>query len=227
MDFAKMFQTWINVVTSPSDETFSQELDQPEANFTTAFVGIMIAAVGVTIFAVISLFISMLLQSIGMIGPNMFDMSNMPSDIPPEMIAQMTMIMGAGVGFGFVFAFLNLIIVPISFVIGSGFYFLVAKLMGGQGEFEKHTYALSIYQAPLMIVSSALTAIPLLGGCLSLFVMLYHVVLTFFAIKTAHRLGDGAALFIALLPLLIGFLCVGSLLCTGLSLALVGVAAGQ
>jgi hypothetical protein len=134
--------------------------------------------------------------------------SLMGSDMPPEMAAQMAAFTGASIGLGIVFAFIgSLIFAPLGFLIGSAIYFLIAKVLGGEGSFERHTFALSTFTAPLLIVNGALGIIPVLGACLSFVVYIYQIVLTYFAMKVAHNLTSGKALLVALVPLIIGLIC--------------------
>ena len=97
---------------------------------------------------------------------------------------------------------------PIGFLIGSGIYFLIAKLFGGTGSFEEQTYLLATFQAPIGIVSSVISIIPILGGCVSFLLFIYQLVLTYFAIRVVHRLGGGQAAVVAVAPVLIVLLCV-------------------
>jgi len=113
--------------------------------------------------------------------------------------------MAAAVGSAFCAAIL---FTPILFGIGSLIYFAVAKLFGGEGEFEEQTYFLSTFAAPLIIVSSVIGIIPFLGGCVAFILWVYRVVLTYFAVKVAHNLTSGQAVIVALTPIIIGLLLI-------------------
>jgi hypothetical protein len=198
-----MIQTWINVVTQPGEDVFREELHKPDANIGTAVIWIIVAAVGLAIFSAIGSLVS------GLIGGSASIMQSLlnSSDIPPEVAAQLAVYTAAS-GFGVVGAFIGgLIFAPIGFFIGSLIYFAIAKLVGGVGNFEKHTYMLATFTAPIMVVNGAVSIIPFLGGCLSLFIAIYQIVLTYFAMKVTHNLSTGSALIVALTPIIIGLLC--------------------
>ena len=55
MDFAGIFQTWITVLTKPSEATFEAERQKPNANLTTAIIWIVIAAVILAIFSALEI----------------------------------------------------------------------------------------------------------------------------------------------------------------------------
>ncbi len=207
MDFAAMFQTWINVLTKPGEATFQEELEKPHATLGSALIWIVIAAVITAVLSVISVLVGSLFS-----GGSSIMQSMMGSDIPPEMAAQMAAFTGASIGIGIVFAFVGaLILAPLGFLFGSAIYFLLAKIVGGQGDFERHTFALATFSAPLLIVNGALGIIPILGGCVSFLVYIYQIVLTYFAMKVAHNLSSGMALLVALVPLIIGLICAAAI----------------
>jgi hypothetical protein len=204
MDFSRMFQTWLNVLTKPNEATFEAELHQPQVSLGTALIWIVIASVALAVFSTISAVIAGALGT----GSSMTQMLLSQADLPPEVQAQFAA--SAAVGGGTILGTLcgTLILAPIGFLIGSAIYFGVAKIFGGVGTFEQNTYALATFVAPLMVVSGALGIIPFLGGCLSLVVSIYQIFLTYLAMKVTHRLSNGAALAVALTPVVIALICV-------------------
>ncbi len=204
MDFAAMFQTWMNVLTKPGEATFEAERHQPQANLTTALIWIVIAAVFLAIGNALSALISSLLGG----GGSMMQMFLDQADLPPEVAAQLSASAAAGAG-GIVGAFCGaLIIAPIFFLIGSGIYFLIARLFGGTGTFEEQTYLLAASAAPITIISGLVGIIPLLGGCVGFLLAIYQIVLNYFALKVTHGLTSGKALAVVLIPVGIFFLCI-------------------
>lgn len=208
MDFAAIFQTWMNVLTKPSEDTFELERQNPGANFTTAIIWIIVAGAILAVLSAIGALISSFINGgLMTLGPMLED-----ADISPEVAAQLTAITAGGAG-GAVSTFCaSLIFAPIAFLIGSGVHFLIAKLFGSTGNFEEQTYLLATFSAPIMIINGVLSLVPILGGCLSLFVFIYQLVLTYMAIKVAHRLGSGQSVVVALGPTLIFFTCVACLI---------------
>ena len=204
MNFAAMFQTWMNVLTKPGEATFEAERHQPQATLTTALIWIVIAAVFLAIGNALSALIGSMLGG----GGSMMQMFLDQANLPPEVAAQLSASAAAGAG-GVVGAFCGaLIIAPIFFLIGSGIYFLIAKLFGGTGTFEEQTYLLAAIAAPTTIISGIIGIIPILGGCVGLLVVVYQLVLNYFALKVSHGLTSGKALAVVLIPVAIFFLCI-------------------
>ncbi|GAB4453391.1 MAG: hypothetical protein Fur0044_48270 [Anaerolineae bacterium] len=207
MDFAAVFQTWINVLTKPSETTFELERQKPGANLTTAIIWIIAAGAILAVLSAIGALISSFING----GFTTLQPMLEEADISPEVAAQLAAITAGSAG-GVVGTFCaGLIFVPIAFLIGSGVHLLIAKLFGGAGSFEEQTYLLATFSAPIMIINGILSLVPILGGCLSIFVFIYQLVLTYMAVKVAHRLGSGQAAVVALGPTLIFFTCIACL----------------
>lgn len=88
-------------------------------------------------------------------------------------------------------------------IIASGVYQLVARLLGGAGDFNGLYNAYAAFAAPLIVLSYPLGAIPLVGVCLSGLLGLYHLVLTVIAIQAVNRFGYGKAILTVLIPILV------------------------
>lgn len=204
MDFAAMFHTWINVLTKPGEAAFEEERAHPQAKLSTAVIWVVVAAVVSAVFSGIGAAISGLIGGASTMGPLLQQM-------PPEVQAELGQFLSqsAGAGFAGIGSAVcgTLILAPIFFLIGSGLWYLIAKLFGGTGQFEEQTYLLATFNAPIMIISAFLGAIPFVGGCVSFFVWIYQVVLTYFAMKVTHNLTSGKALMVVLVPLVVVFLC--------------------
>jgi hypothetical protein len=123
--------------------------------------------------------------------------------IPPEMRGQVGSVLGlvtGGAGFGAIIA------VPLGFLIGTFIIHLIAKMLGGQGDYGKYAYLSSTFQAPLTIISSILSIIPFLGGCIGFLLIIYTYVEAYFAVKVNYGLTSGRAIAAILIPLAIVFL---------------------
>jgi hypothetical protein len=202
MDFGAMFQTWVNVLTHPNEQTFIDEQNKPQAKLSTALIWIVIAAIIVAIFSIFRVLIG---AAIG--GPGMFEQLATQFDLPPELAEQMVQQASAGIVSGIITGFCGaLIAVPLGFLIGSGLYWLIAKLLGGTGSYEGQTYLMATYTAPLMIINGIVTVIPIAGGCLAFIIGIYNLVLTYFALKVSHDFTSGKAITTLLIPVLIGIL---------------------
>lgn len=204
MDFSLMYQTWLRVVTQPNEATYSEEAEKPDANLSTAMIWIFIASVALGVLSAVAVLVNGLLFNTPLLMGSMFGGSDMPA-APTE---QMGQFMLAGVGMNLIFSLiLTPILMPIGFLIGSLIYYVFARLLGGSGPFELHTYMLATFTAPLLVVNGALSIIPIVGSCLTFALYFYQMVLTYFAVKTVHNLSPGRAVLVALSPLLIFLFC--------------------
>ena len=217
MDINAIFQTWVNVLTHPNEQTFEAERDSPNATLQTAIIWILGAAV---VTSILGFFQGLIFRGAALSGMQQFmDMAGMP----PDVARQMGMVMGgaavAGVG-----SFVGIITAPIFFVIGVGIFHLIAKLLGGEGQFDKYAYLIATFQAPISIASSVLAFVPVLGGCIGLLVSIYSIVLAYFATKVNYGLSSGRAIVVVLVPVIVLFLlaiCMGTLI-AGLVIANTG-----
>jgi hypothetical protein len=225
MDFNAMFQTWVATLTQPGEAVFEQE--ESRADLTTALIWMALAGVVMAFFGMIASGVGMLMNMGSM--AQMEQLLNDPSMDPAmrQLMQDMgpLMVGGGGIAAILISAVVTVIVTPIAFLIGSGFYFLIAKLFGGTGDFATQTYMLAMVQAPIGIITSALNVVPLLGACVSFFVSLYSIVLSYYALKVSHRLSSGAALGVVLTPIVIIFLCICSI--TMLLIALISAGASS
>ncbi len=208
MDFGAMIQTWLNVLTHPGETVFQEERTKPQATLANAIIWIIIAGVIAAIFGAIGAAISGALGT----GAGLMQTILSQADLPPEAHQQMLRIFAArtaGGGAGLFGALCGtLFIVPIFFLIGSGIFFVIAKLFGGDGDFSEQTYLLATFTAPITIVNAVIGVVPYLGGCVTFFISIYQLVLTYYAIKVSHNLSSGKAIMTVLVPILVIFACV-------------------
>ncbi|MCB0088036.1 MAG: YIP1 family protein [Caldilineaceae bacterium] len=198
MDFSSILQTWIAAVSNPNEEFYEAERTKPEATINTAVIWVLIATV-------IAAVLGALRTIIGINAMGGMEQLLSQMDMPPEMTQQMTQMLSGGAGAGLAIGSLlfSLILTPIFFLIGVGIFYLVARMLGGQGDYGRYAYLISTFYAPLTVVSSVLGFVPLLGGCAGLIIVIYQVVLTYFATKVEHRLTSGKAIAVALTPIII------------------------
>jgi hypothetical protein len=102
----------------------------------------------------------------------------------------------------------------IGFAIGVALIHWVARFLGGQGTFDKLSYAMAAITAPVTLISAFLipiNAIPYASFCtLPVFFLLglYVIYLNITAAKSVHRFGWLEAIIAVFLPaIMIGFLC--------------------
>ncbi len=200
MNFAEMWQTWLKATTSPNDATFEELRQKPEANVTTAIIWM-------AIYGAVS-------AVVGIIGGLMF--ANTMNSVLPDILAQMELpaaeaaqaeqmlriFTGGGLGLATGFASLvNIVVVPLMFLIGVGIYFILAKVLGGNGDFGRYAYLNAAFSAPLGILTTLLGLVPF-AGCISPLISIYSLVLLYFATKTEHQMSSGRAIWVVLIPVL-------------------------
>jgi hypothetical protein len=119
----------------------------------------------------------------------------------------------------------------IGFYLGSGIFYVLARIFGGQGDFSTQSYLLSLFEVPLGIVVAVLSlvsAIPVAGTCIagiaSLGVSAYTLILLVRALKVAHDMTTGRVVTAVLVPVVI-LLLVPCLVI--LALTLMGPAVGS
>ncbi len=198
MDFAAMFQTWMNVLTKPGEPVFQEESQSENATIVTALIWMVIAGAVAVVGGLISAAISSLFG-----GAATFASFAAEADLPPEVAAQLAAVQGGG----YAAACFAIFLVPIVFLIVSSIHFATAKALGGTGSFEKNTYILATFWAPIGIVYYAFSWIPLLGLCIWLVTVIYQHVLTYFSMKVVHGLDTVKAIIVTIVPVLIMLLC--------------------
>ena len=200
MNLSDMWQTWLKATTSPNDATFAELRQKPDANLTTAVIWMAIYGVIAAIAGMISSFI--FAGTIQSALPSALQQLN----LPPEEMAQVEQVlrflagnMMAGAGLA---SLANIIWVPVWFLIGVGIYHLLAKLLGGVGEYGRFAYLSAAFSAPLGIVTTLLSLVPL-AGCVTPLIGIYSLVLSYFALKAEHQLSSGRAIMVILIPLIL------------------------
>lgn len=81
-------------------------------------------------------------------------------------------------------------VVVVVFIIIYGLQHLVARILGGQGDFDHMIYAVSAYAAPLGIISGVLSVVAIAIPCVqfvSIILGLYAIALNAIAIKAVHQ----------------------------------------
>lgn len=187
MDFAAMIETWRRVVLQPGEEVFQQEKTSPNANLQTAVIWMVIAGVVAAIFGFIQ----------GLTAAGSVNMILDQADLPRDVAAQLRPLIGSMVGAGGLAA---IITVPLFFLIGAGIYHLLARVLGGEGDYGIFAYLLATFQAPITMASAILGIVPFLGGCLAFLLTIYSLVMTYFAIRVNYNLPGGRAIAVLIIP---------------------------
>ena len=209
MNLGEMFRTWLNVLTKPGEEVFEAEKSRPQATLGTALIMMVIAAV---IGALFTLLRGWMFQAqLGAMGG--FEAILQQADLPPELSAQLTNSLSTifSPRIGIAGALGGLVMSLLGFLVFVGILHLVARLLGGQGEYGRYAYLNASFYAPLSIVAGLLGFIPVLGSCLAFLLVIYEMVLAFFATKVEYKLSSGRALVVVLLPLIVAVVLVSCL----------------
>ena len=203
MDVKSIFQTWVKVLTSPSEEVFVAEREKSSATLRTALVWVFLASVIAAILGVLqSLVFSSAMGSMGQIARL----------LPAELQGGFEEMSQTGATGG-TFGSLALIIVgPIGFLIVVGIFHVTASILGGHGQYGRYAYLTATFSAPLVIVSSLLAFVPIAGSCLGLSLAIYQFVLAYFAIKVEYGLSQGRAIVAVVAPGLILLVLVGCII---------------
>ncbi|MDQ2887056.1 MAG: YIP1 family protein [Chloroflexota bacterium] len=187
-------------MTKPSASTFAEELRKSSWDITLVQLLIMIG-VGVVLGLITALLSSA--------AANAY-IAN--SDLTGSSLQAYRSFVVAGSVGG---AFSRIISVPLSFFIGVGIQFLIAKAFKGEGTFLTQSYTTLLYQVPLYVISSLLgllAIIPIAGaiiaGIIGLALFVYSIVLNVYQIMATHRLSGGKATAVVLIPYAVGVLLV-------------------
>jgi len=197
---------WIKALTKPSQTTYVEITESPQAGIGTALLWVFLAG---TVGAIISGLLTAILQAAGV-----------STDWMGEAIRQFAPSGtqdGGSIGVGLAFSLLCSPIAGVAgailFAIGTAFIHWVASLLGGTGTYGRLAYALAAISVPVTLlysVISPLSAIPLLGVCfgiVSLGATIYLLVLEITAVMAVERFGAGKALLSVFAIPLILFLC--------------------
>jgi hypothetical protein len=202
MNFSEMWQTWLKATTSPSDATFEELRTKPEANVTTAIIWMAIYGAVAAVIGVISGLI--FAGTINSALPAMLEQANLPPAEAAQAEQALRIFTGGGLGLATGFASVaNIVIVPLMFLISVGIYFIIAKVLGGTGDFGRYAYLNAAFSAPIGILTTLLGLVPF-AGCISPLISIYSLVLLYFATKTEHNLSGGRAIWVVLIPVLFG-----------------------
>ena len=188
---------WIKAVTRPSEQTFVEISEHPDALPKTAYIWVFLVG---TLSGIVTGVIQGILLATGL-GNSQFGSAS-----------------GASVGGALIGA---ICASPIAGGLSVLFFALwvaviqwIAKLFGGKGSYDKLVYAAAAISVPVSLISMLLVpfnSVPYLNICtglLSFGVSMYALFLQITAVKAVNRFGWGQAAGSVLLPALaVGLLC--------------------
>lgn len=204
-----LFASYFNAITRPIAETYQAEI--PNASWGRVFIGLGITFVLSTLIllALSSLLLSQMRDQ--------FD-EMVRQGLYTQQLAQDAMNVIGGI-FGPVGVTLISLSTFVTFFLGAGVLYLLAKMFGGKGEgFMTHCYLLSLSYTPTRVLNWLLAFIPCLGIITSILLPLYQVYCAGQSMRASQRLEPGKAMLAAFIPaILVILLACG---CTILSISL-------
>lgn len=215
---AGWLQVWIKAFTKPSEQTFIEITEGPEAVAKTAYIWIFIAG---TISGVVQAFVRGIYTAMGT-APQL-PIPGLEQYIPQTTSGDPGSAIGSIVG-GLCAAPIAGLVSVLFFAIGVAITQWIAKLFGGTGTYEKLAYATAAISLPYTLVVSVMSllgAIPFVGLCtglLSLGLAFYVLYLQIAAVKAVNTFGWGAAAGSVLIPGFVVLLFCGCLVIGGLML---------
>lgn len=195
-------ETWIKAVTEPSEESYTTIVNDPEASPRKAYLWVFITSViGYALVASLGG-----LMAAGMLG--MRGAGELAGGFFGALVCG-----GPVVG----------VISVIGLAIGAGIIQGIAKALGGEGTHSQLIYGMASYTAPISLVSSVLSIIPIVNY-LSIPLSIYGIVLNVIAVKATNKFSWGRAIGASLGILVLIALIAGVVI---LVLALLGPAIGN
>lgn len=97
----------------------------------------------------------------------------------------------------------SIIVGFIGALLGAGLIWIMAKILGGKGEYGQQLHMTSAPLAFLMVVTSILNIIPLAGALIGILLNLYYLYPMTVAIREAHKFSTLKAIAAWLLPIII------------------------
>ncbi len=91
----------------------------------------------------------------------------------------------------------------IGYFIGEAILYLIARALGGTGDFNTQAYLMSLYYVPIIIVGGVFSIFPPLGALVRFLLGLYSLYLTTLALKVTHRYDTTKAILTWAIPLAI------------------------
>lgn len=209
------FQTWVDALTKPSEQTYAGMAASPRAKATTAYLWVFIGSI-------LASFLTLIVQG-ALIRSRLSEAGVTPDQFGGGVGAvALTLLCGAPIAAA---------IATFFFAVGVAIVQWVAKMFGGRGSNDQLAYTFAAISAPYSIITGLfvlLSAIPYVGFCFRIILWLagiYILVLEVMAVKGVNQFGWGPALGSVFIP----FLAVVLICCCAAAVvaALTGAAIGN
>lgn len=198
-----VFDVWMTVLTIRDVSAYEEVLKDPQAGLGRAFTWMAVAGV------VNALVFPFLLA----LNPQYAEMATLPEFQNLNMnafLVLMTVVM--------------LFLAPLGNIINlavfGGVQSFLAGFFGGTGNFTRTVYAIAAFSAPITMMVSLVSIIPIVGQCLTFPLSIYSLVLNVRALRAAHSISTGAAIGVIFAPgiLIFIFMCLLIFLLGGMNL---------
>lgn len=98
-----------------------------------------------------------------------------------------------------------MILAPISFLLIQGVYWVLARLLGGKGEYREQAYLASFFYAGVYLLS-ILALVPCLGSIVSIALMILLLYLQYLLVIQMHKISNGKAVVVVVAPIIAGII---------------------
>jgi hypothetical protein len=202
MDLRASIQVWLQVLRTPGEAVMTAEMQKPYARLGTAVVWLVASGlVTVLIWILVFMLLDPMGQSMAMMPDFLAEMGFSEAE-SEEMVTQMEATAQMSM---FLMLCGMLVGIPTFALAWSGLLWLMARLVGGVGNYEKQTFLLASFTAPLVVLSTLAYLFPLLGLAIVMGLAVYNLYLTFLALKVVHELPKEKAVTAVLAPTLVVF----------------------
>ena len=185
---AQLPNQYVKVLTKPSALTFAGEMGKASWDI------FWVQLIGYAVIAGILGYLRTLIPGAAMAYSN----PGLASPVTAGMLEAVALLTSVG----------NIIFIPISFFIGQGIIYLLAKAFGGTGTFLRQGYTYLLIAVPVGIITAVLGLIPVLGGVAAFGLGIYSLILQIFSLMPVHRLSGGKATAVVLIPIVAAFVLV-------------------
>jgi hypothetical protein len=197
-------EAWVEAMLRPSVETFWRLVNDPHATLERAALWLV---GGFVVSSLLSALAQLIFGSIfeNLFSSSLFSQTQSSSNIFNQSDTAL---------FSICFAPFAAVIGLIFIFIMLGIIHITAQVFGGKGRFEQMVYGFATFYTPFLIASGLLSFIPLLGSCLTFFLLLYVMVLTVMAVRAVYLFGWVESVVSAFSPLIIAITlcccCIGA-----------------
>jgi len=180
-------EVWVNAITKPTVKTYEDIVADPAASASKGYTWVLITAF---ISYVISIGLSFLINAL--LGTSGLEQFGIVEGITSSLLLVMCCA-----------PVLSLFAV-LALALNAGISQFVAGLLGGTGSYNELAYAFGSYQAPLTLITSAISVIPYLN-CLGILLGIYGIGLNVIAIKAVNKF-DWARAIMSSVIVIVGIL---------------------